>query len=259
MRPHLPRLVLAGLALLAGAQAAAAQQPRAPGSVLILKVRDEQGRPISDAQVTVGGFRRGGRSDGTGEVFITQVPPGNRLIELRRQGFAMARIAADFSGADTVRRDVRMTPQPIELEGVVATSWGRSMRLRSMGFYDRQRRGIGAFMTRQRLDELNLVHTEDVFRYVRGFLVRPVGPYHVVEGTRGFGVAGCLPAIYIDGMRMIVRDVRDQSDALSMVGPDDIEAIEAYQGPASIPAEYNPLGNACGVILIWTRNAGSSS
>jgi hypothetical protein len=43
------------------------------------------------------------------------------------------------------------------------------------------------------------------------------------------------------------------------VGPDDIEAIEAYQGPASIPAEYNPLGNACGVILIWTRNAARTS
>jgi len=258
MRPLLPRLALAWLALLAGAQAAAAQQ-RAPGSVLILQVRDEQGHPISDAQVTVGGLRRSGRSDATGEAFITQVPVGNRLIELRRQGFAMKRIAADFSGADTVRREVSMAPQPIELEGVVATSWGRSMRLRSMGFYDRQRRGIGAFMTRQQLDGLNLTHTTDVFRHVRGFLVRPVGPYHVVEGSRGFGIAGCLPGIYLDGMRMVVRDVRDQDAALSMVGPDDIEAVEAYQGPASIPAEYNPLGNACGVILIWTRNAGSAS
>ncbi|HKP74616.1 MAG TPA: TonB-dependent receptor [Longimicrobiaceae bacterium] len=259
MRPTLPRLAIASLALLAGAQAAAAQQPRAPGSVLILQVRDEQGHAISDAQVTVGGLRRSGRSDAAGEAFITQVPAGNRLIELRRQGFGMMRIAADFSGADTVRREVRMTPQPIELEGVVATSWGRSMRLRSMGFYDRQRRGLGAFLTRQRLDEINATHTRDIFRQVRGFLVRPVGPYDVVEGARGFGIAGCLPAIYIDGMRMIVRDVRDQSDALGMVGPEDIEAIEAYQGPASIPAEYNPLGNACGVILIWTRNAGSSS
>jgi hypothetical protein len=254
----LPSLATVTLALLAGAHAAVAQQ-RAPGSVLILQVRDEQGHAVSDAQVTVGGLRRRGRSDATGEVFITQIPAGNRLIELRRPGFAMARVAADFSGADTVRREIRMTAQAIELEGVVATSWGRSMRLRNMGFYDRQRRGIGTFVTRERLDDLHLVHTRDVFRHVRGFLVRPVGPYEVVEGARGFGVAGCLPAIYLDGMRMVVRNVRDQSDALGLVGPDDIEAIEAYQGPASIPAEYNPLGNACGVILIWTRNAARTS
>jgi hypothetical protein len=38
-----------------------------------------------------------------------------------------------------------------------------------------------------------------------------------------------------------------------MIRPDDILAVGAYAGPASIPAEYNPLGSACGVILVWTR------
>ena len=74
----LPPLAALALPLLAGAHTAAAQQHHPPGSVLILQVRDPQGHAVSDAQVTVGGLRRPGRSDATGEVFITQIPAGNR-------------------------------------------------------------------------------------------------------------------------------------------------------------------------------------
>jgi hypothetical protein len=206
------------------------------------------------AYITVAGLDHGASTDETGEARLGGVPQGNRLVEVRRQGYGWRRVAADFMGGDTVRRQVTMTPAPIELEGITVTSWGRNMRLMRSGFYDRQRRGLGAFMTRQRLDEIRPAHTIDAFRYVRGFLVRPVGPYDVVESTRGIGLHGCIPGVYIDGQQMFIRDIRDQADALNMVSPDDIDAIEAYQGAASIPAEYNPLGNACGVLLIWTRN-----
>ena len=245
------RLTTSVLALLLlGLPAAAYAQERAPRSVLVLHVRDEQGRPLMDAQVVVGGVRGAGRSNAGGEAFIDDIPAGNRIVEVRRPGYGMVRVAADFAPADTVRREVAMTPQPVELEGVTATSWGRSMRLRRSGFYDRQRQGLGAFLGREQLERMRPVHTVDAFRYVRGYKVLPKGPHQIVVGTRG---DGCLPDIYIDGNKMFVRDVRDQAQALGMVSPDNIEGIEAFQGPATIPVEYNPLGAACGVILIWTR------
>jgi hypothetical protein len=247
------------LALSAGARAAAAQA-RAPGSVLLLQVRDEQGRPLPDAQVVVGGVNRTGRSDATGEAFVNQIPAGNRLLEVRRQGYGMVRLAADFAGADTVRRQVALTPQPVELEGIVATSWGRSMRLRRNGFYDRQRAGMGAYMTADRIELLHPLRTVDIFRYMRGFLVRqtPAGP--IVVGTRGSGLGNrdCIPTVYLDGMAMASHNTKDQHDAIDMIRPDDILAVEAYAGPASIPAQYNPLGSACGVILVWTRGGSST-
>jgi hypothetical protein len=251
----LPRLALAALAVASAAGSAAAQQPRAPGSVLILDVRDGQGRPIADAQVVIGGLNQSGRSDATGEAFVNQIPVGNRLIELRRPGYAMARVAADFSGVDTVRKAVTMVEQPIELEGVVATSWGRSMRLRRNGFYDRQRQGLGAFMTSDRIEHLNPLRTADIFRYMRGFMVKPSRFGPIVISTRGKGLmmGECIPTVYLDGAAMVSASARDQHDSLDMVTPDDILAIEAYPGAASIPAQYNPLGSACGVILVWTR------
>ena len=247
------------LALSSGALPAAAQV-RPPGSVLLLQVRDEQGRPLPDAQVVVGGVNRTGRSDATGEAFVNQIPAGNRLLEVRRQGYGMMRLAADFAGADTVRREVRLTPQPVELEGVVATSWGRSMRLRRNGFYDRQRTGMGAYMTADRIELLHPLRTVDIFRYMRGFRVRQTASGPVVVGTRGTGLRSldCIPTVYLDGMAMASHNARNQHDAIDMIRPDDILAVEAYAGPASIPPEYNPLGSACGVILVWTRGGSST-
>jgi len=244
------------VAALAPADGAAQQQRHLPGSVLLMHVRDPQGRPISDAQVVIGGLRKTGRSDAAGEVFVTEIPSGNRLIDVRRPGFAMVRVASDFSGADTVRREITMAVQAVELEGIVATSWGRSMRLREMGFYDRQRRGLGAYMTSDRIELLRPYQTFELFRYMRGFSVRYTRDGPVVVTTRGKGLqlGECIPIVYLDGMALVSGNTKDQHDALYMILPEDIEGVEAYAGPASIPAEYNPLGSACGVILVWTRH-----
>jgi hypothetical protein len=227
----------------------AAAQARATGAVLLLQVRDEQGHPLTGAQVAVGGVRRVGRSDAGGQVLLDAIPAGNRLVDVRRPGYGMVRVAADFAAADTVRREVVMTPDPIELDGIVATSWGRSMRLHRAGYYERQRRGLGAYMGRERLDQIRPARTVDAFRHMRGFKVLPRGLQQIVVDTRG---GDCLPKVYIDGTKMFVISARDQAQALNMVSPDDIEAIEAYLGP-TIPVEYNPVGSVCGVILIWTR------
>jgi hypothetical protein len=236
------------------AAVARANARNAPRSLLLVKVLDEKGAPIQGAYVTVGGVEHGESTDRNGEAKLAAIPQGNRLVEVKRQGYAYRRVAADFMGGDTVRKEVAMTPAPIELEGIVVTTWGRSMALVRNGFYDRQRRGFGAFMTRQRLDELRPYRTSEAFRYMRGFMVVPMGSTDVVVGSRGGGMrGGCLPAVYIDGMLMFVMNARDEADAINMVSPDDIEAIEAFQGAASIPAQYNPTGSACGVILIWTR------
>jgi hypothetical protein len=250
---RLSLLALIPLALAAAGPAAA--QGRAPGTVHIRQVRDAKGRPVSDAQVVVGGVRKAGRSDAGGEAFIDGVPAGNRLIELRRPGYAMSRVSADFAGSDTVRKTVTLEEQAVEIEGVTATSWGRSMRLRRNGFYDRQRTGMGAYMTSDRIELLHPLRTADIFRYMRGFMVRQTSAGPVVVGLRGkgLGTGYCVPTVYLDGMALPSSNNRDQHDALDMMRPDDILAVEAYAGPATIPAEYNPLGSACGVLLVWTR------
>jgi hypothetical protein len=249
-RPRsLPALLLLALAAAAPVHA---QRNRA---TLVLHVADAEGRPLTRASVRVGGFDYGALTDGEGNARLPGIPEGNRLIEVRRVGFQFTRTAADFVPGDTVRREVRLTPAPVELEGITVTSWGRSMALRRSGFYERQRRGFGAFITSDRIDELHPIRTNELFRYMRGFMIKPTqGGHEAVVATRGEGLHGdCLASVYVDGMQMFMRDVADQEMAINMIPPEDIAGIEAFAGAASIPAEYNATGNACGVVLIWTH------
>ena len=252
MRRLLTIATLLTSALLATAHPASAQAPpRAPRSLLVVRVMDEQGKPLLGARVTVGGVDRAATTTATGEATLEQVPQGLRLVDVRRQGYAPERVASLFTPGDTVRREVRMTPDAVELEELTVTSWGRSVRLRNNGFYDRQRRGFGASMTRDQIQNLHAYHTTDIFRYTRGFKVVTTGPRNLVMSSRG-GLNACLPHVYVDGIRMAIRRADDQADALESVPVDNIEAVEAYQG-ATVPPEFNLNGTACGVLLIWTR------
>jgi hypothetical protein len=227
---------------------------RGPGAVLIVKVTDEHGAPLDKAHVTVGGMDYGDVTDGGGNAKVGHIPPGNRLIVVSHPGYHFSRTASDFEHGDTIRREFHLTVAPIELEGITATSWGRSMYLRRNGFYDRQRRGFGAFMGADRVDELRPLRTTDLFRYMRGFMVSHDRSGHeVVVSSRGGGLHGCVPQVWIDGMMMFVRDAADQEMALNMVPPQDVEGIEAFAGASTIPAEFNISGRACGVILVWSK------
>jgi len=249
MTRTLPLLAL-GLALAAAVRPAQAQ--RGEVATLVVHVVDEKAAPLPGAYVTVAGARFGATTDAAGQARVSNVPLGNRLVIVSRQGYAYDRRPGVFQPGGTVQLEVAMRPAPVELEGITVTTQGRNMDLVRNGFYDRQKQGIGAFMTRQRLDDLRPFRTADAFRYMRGFTVQSFGARNVVvSNRRGMG---CIPKVYIDGAEMFARSPREQSDALDMLRPDDIEAIEAYAGAAEVPAEYSLTGNICGVIVLWTRH-----
>ena len=45
----------------------------------------------------------------------------------------------------------------------------------------------------------------------------------------------------------------DMDVDFALPGMMEIEAIEVYKGPASVPVTLNATGSACGVVSIWTR------
>jgi hypothetical protein len=40
---------------------------------------------------------------------------------------------------------------------------------------------------------------------------------------------------------------------ISMIAPEQVEAVEFYAGPAQTPLKYSRMGSNCGVLVIWTR------
>lgn len=62
----------------------------------------------------------------------------------------------------------------------------------------------------------------------------------------------CLPSIWVDGTVTAPASRTFGSFDLESVLAVDIEAIEMYTGPATVPTDY-ATGSGCGAILIWTR------
>jgi hypothetical protein len=225
----------------------AAAQKRARPTLDLLVIEAESGRPVSDARVQVSGGGPAVYTDAEGRAEVRNIPAGRRVVAIHRIGYAPEQTVVEF-GSENVVADVELRAQATEIEGVRVTSWGRSMALRNNGFYDRQHRGLGAFMERREIEARQAVKTLDIFRQVRGFnvAVNSKGEPMLVN-TRQF----CSPLIFLDGIQMFTQSGRvDPSD---FVNPTEVEAIEAYSGLGTIPAQYNITGSACGVVLIWTR------
>ena len=66
----------------------------------------------------------------------------------------------------------------------------------------------------------------------------------------GTSLDPCLPNIWIDNVRF-----GQDPDALRMVRPEDVVAVEVYTRQALVPEEFQPRGrqNGCGALVVWTR------
>lgn len=228
---------------------------QAQTSRLDVLVVDSAGTPVRDAMVEVAGARSRARTNGSGVARIEGIPPGNRLVYASRLGFGAARVPVEFRPGESTRSTITLRTETVTLATVQVVVGRNTAGLARRGYYDRQRRGLGAYMDGDRIDELRPVRTVDLFRRMRGFqLVYDRRGYIDLQISRGMASMqlGCRPLIFLDGMLIPARTSPNE-DALSAINPESLAGIEAYAGPASIPAEYNLTGSACGVVLLWTR------
>ena len=110
-----------------------------------------------------------------------------------------------------------------------------------------ERGGFGWFATRGEIERSHPVRTTDLLRATPGIhLVSARGAGYAVRG-RG----GCVPAVYLDGVRL-----PGGAGSIDLwASPSSLEGIEVYQGTA-VPAEFSGPGSACGAVLLWTRVGG---
>ena len=103
------RQVVTQLAALLFLAPLAALTAQGTGRIVGTVTDSASGRPISDAQVTIGGSRAGATTDNQGRYSIVNVPSGPRIIDVRRLGYqpAMARTVTVTDGA-TVTADFKL-------------------------------------------------------------------------------------------------------------------------------------------------------
>ena len=177
---------------------------------------------------------------------------------VRRLGYTPQRFAVEWAQA-AIPLDLALVPIPRAI-GEVAVTAPAATSARVAGFEDRMsRHGGGTFINRQQLDEWHSMRMSDVMRRVSGVKLIDSSGVLLVASTRGYKVnllkpdfmAPCILRVGIDGQ------VKEWGFPVNSIDPDQIHGVEVYNGPATIPPEFNALRTdaQCGLVMIWTRAA----
>lgn len=193
---------------------------------------------------SAGGFTL--RAPASGRYFLLASAPGYETSETdhfalgaegRRITFVIGRAA------------VRLDEVTVEAQARLGDS--RNDRLWYGGFYERMReRRSGRFIARDEIRQWQPTHISDLLRRFPSLEVRVgqvSGRRLAVRLRQPLSIRNqCWSVFYLNGMQV-------ESDAIDTLDPDDIEGIEVYTSGA-VPAQFNAVGSACGVIAVWLRS-----
>jgi len=222
----------------------------APGTVEGRVIDGMGNRPLADVDISVLGQRRARTvSNQNGRFRLRNIDPG--LVEVRfiRIGYAPRTATLIVQPNRTTEVSATMVTQPIELEAIQVTA--RPSHLEQNGFFARMEHGRGTLVTPQDMARIDPIIVSDVIRErVPGIRIQyGAGGEARVVTTRASGLSvenpECVMEIFVDGMRQGDED-------LDRYNPEQIQAMEIYQG-VSTPIQFTSSFNACGVVLLWTR------
>jgi hypothetical protein len=230
--------------------------PAAAGAQTIegLVLDDSTGAPVADVRVdlvhTGGGAPASTRTDSTGAFRFDPRPPGTVVLRLRHPSYTpIDSLSLAVAKDERVEIELRLGHSPILLEPII-------VRARAdegvAGFRDRMARGgFGRFLGPKDLERRGSARASDILRMIPGVRIEQGAPGSALVVMRG-GAGGCLPDIYIDGMRM--RQFRESSvDAF--VNVPSLEGVEVYTSAAQVPNVFVSSFNSCGVVAFWTKPA----
>jgi hypothetical protein len=215
------------------------------------------------------------RADGT---FSLVVPVrGEAVFLIRRLGYNPQALRMNLVDGSW-RGQIVLVPGAQRLPDLeVAARYAKPARYSATtkydGFFKRQKLGIGTFISRDQIEQMNAFHTIELLRGIAGIHVdigTPTDPT-----TADIKIPRCESddhklgkvTVWIDGHMLIESRGEDGrhgpgsailAELLQRIGPTDIEMVEVFRGPAQIPGEFHWDG--CAAIAIWTRyNPGADS
>lgn len=249
-------LVLGAVLALATAAPLGAQEAEAEAdSVATLVgqvVSAMTGGPLPSAKVVLKNAGRGAVTDTTGEFAIPDVPAGNDTVRVSLIGFASEQVPLRLKPGHTTRVTLMLSETVLKVEDItVEVTGGRSStKLENAGFYRRQKRGLGHYITPEEIEQRHPQEPADLLRNVPGVQVgaRTLGRTKVRITRNPVGM-DCGPVYWVDGAMF-------QDYHIDELNRSDIMAIEVYRGPSETPARFKFRGQGCGTIVIWTKEGG---
>jgi CarboxypepD_reg-like domain/TonB-dependent Receptor Plug Domain len=226
--------------------------PLAVGAqTLVGRVHTSASLPVAGAYVAPTAGGASAITDSVGHFVLAHAPAGETPFTIRRIGYEPARFTVDIARNDTTEIEIMLTEQAQTLPAmqVQATNPGDALLAR---FYDhRASSGGGHFFERADIERAQPHRLTDMLRGIPGIRLEtnPIQQSSVRMNRARLGAFGDCPVQYwLDGMRV-------QEFDLDELAPRDVEALEIYAGPATLPPEYRTMAGTaiCGTIAIWTR------
>jgi len=240
---------------------------RIEGGVLRGVVRAaETGEPLAGAVVEVVDTGSRATTNARGDFIFLDIPAGPHFVATTFLGRTSDTAHVEVAPGEL--RDLAvltLDADPVALPEL-QVEIKRWVSPRLEGFYRRLDRGAGHYITREDLERLDVIAN---FRRIPGvrltFITTNLGmatSYYGLRLSRGIG--GCYgpPLMYWNGALITAPSAEGAFEQMGMGAfqrlqdfPRDLlEGIEVYRNGATVPGPYRMLGDACGVILVWTRD-----
>ena len=245
-----------------------------PGSLSGEVVDLESGEPLEGVTVTLLGPRGQVLTDAGGHFSFPSISPDTIHLRASRLGYQDAHGSVVVGGSEAVTIQIAMTTQAIVMDPITVTATRRELTYALPGMEELERRmalGAGDFILQKEIQARNPRQVTDILFGSRVIVMN--GGKQIYMGR-----SLCAPVVYIDDVRITHGtgasglkqmapgdpnpDVRNwgnedegtfAAEAVNLVQPLHIQAIEIYSGPANTPGQYLDSRSRCGVILIWTR------
>ena len=227
-----------------------------PGTLTGIVLDYASGKPVEGARIAVLGTGQEQLTDSTGKFLLDDLPPGRHLVTTEHLAYASHTDSVTIFSEETVNVEVRLTTEPLEVEGLVVTARSRFGKVL-------QNVGVRAdVITRAEIEPLltrGVQSAGDVLRYmnvpglnIREIQVQDVGgvivPGICVEVSRhSAGADQCNQAsVFLNDVYMPYPD-----QILRDLDPQTIERIEILNAIDSAMR----FGNLApkGAVLIYTR------
>jgi len=223
-------------------------------SLRLLVASHETGKPLANVEVSLLKTTISGTTDADGWVVLENIDPGLQMLSVHRLGFQRELIPVTFEADATLEADLALVTAPIPLGEIEITAEKVDQTLEQRGFYERQEKGLGEFITREELDQHGKNTMIEALRGIHGVRFQQMNGVLVAVSTRAvtaeggaFSARPCPFSIYVDGTKLgNGAEVLDEVVALN-----NVAGIEVYKGASGLPPAFNQF-SACGAIVVWT-------
>lgn len=176
-----------------------------------------------------------------GEFSFNGLTPGKYTIQASAIGYGTLSSPIEVKPLELLEVEFEADPEAVRLPDLEVAEKPNL----HPDFVRRSQEGGGRYFHRTDIEKRNPPTVGDLLRTVAGMRVDCRGPVCRAVFLRSVR-STCQPAYFMDGAPV-------DAAVVWMQPPRDLDGVEVYSGPATVPPELSAYGG-CGAIVLWTRS-----